>query len=322
MAGFKKLIFIQIITWLLCIAAGSYFISVSFNNAVSEAQKNAQTTVTKYINEISFDDTSAKNFKKIIADGKTFSSFTLRDYQGVEVFSVESPSHLPMFAEFIQSNFNSIRPQFAVNDAADVKVEFTLNIQRLAEQLQTSLFIVILISAILVIIPIILMKSIFYRLNKNISITVADIIDIYINQNQVNNDLETALDGSQLKKLGKDLVPSFNRLSHFLKSKSDDIQTAAQVIKHEAYKDVITALGNRNMFVEYYEKNIENTEKSTFGALAMVRCSELQAINQSRGYQKGDPLYCLMYLLKKLNALAKIYNRALRNINKTKSSPQ
>jgi diguanylate cyclase (GGDEF)-like protein len=288
MAGFKKLIFIQIITWLLCIAAGSYFISVSFNNAVSEAQKNAQTTVTKYINEISFDDTSAKNFKKIIADGKTFSSFTLRDYQGVEVFSVESPSHLPMFAEFIQSNFNSIRPQFAVNDAADVKVEFTLNIQRLAEQLQTSLFIVILISAILVIIPIILMKSIFYRLNKNISITVADIIDIYINQNQVNNDLETALDGSQLKKLGKDLVPSFNRLSHFLKSKSDDIQTAAQVIKHEAYKDVITALGNRNMFVEYYEKNIENTEKSTFGALAMVRCSELQAINQSRGYQKGD----------------------------------
>ena len=288
MAGFKKLIFVQIITWLLCIAAGTYFISVSFNNAVSDAQKNAQTTVTKYINEISFNDASAQNLKKIIADGKTFSSFTLRDYQGNEVFSIDTPPRLPIFANFIQSNLNSIRPQFAVNDAADVKVEFTLNIERLAEQLQTSLFIVILISAILVIIPIILMKSIFYRLNKNISMTVADTIDIYINQNQVNNDLETALDGSKLKNLGKDLVPSFNRLSHFLKSKNEDIQSAAQNIKHEAYKDVITALGNRNMFVEYYEKNIENTEKSTFGALAMVRCSELQAINQSRGYQKGD----------------------------------
>ncbi|WP_024609647.1 GGDEF domain-containing protein [Pseudoalteromonas sp. TB64] len=288
MAGFKKLIFVQIITWLLCIAAGTYFISVSFNNAVSDAQKNAQTTVTKYINEISFNDDSAQNLKKIIADGKTFSSFTLRDYQGNEVFSIDTPSRLPIFANFIQSNLNSIRPQFAVNDAADIKIEFTLNIERLAEQLQTALFIVIVISAALVIIPIILMKSIFYRLNKNISMTVADTIDIYINQNQVNNDLETALDGSKLKNLGKDLVPSFNRLSHFLKSKSDDIQSAAQDIKHEAYKDVITALGNRNMFVEYYEKNIENTEKSTFGALAMVRCSELQAINQSRGYQKGD----------------------------------
>ncbi|MBH0058583.1 GGDEF domain-containing protein [Pseudoalteromonas sp. SWXJZ94C] len=288
MAGFKKLIFVQIITWLLCIAAGTYFISVSFNNAVSDAQKNAQTTVTKYINEISFNDDSAQNLKKIIADGKTFSSFTLRDYQGNEVFSIDTPSRLPIFANFIQSNLNSIRPQFAVNDAADIKIEFTLNIERLAEQLQTALFIVIVISAALVIIPIILMKSIFYRLNKNISMTVADTIDIYINQNQVNNDLETALDGSKLKNLGKDLVPSFNRLSHFLKSKNEDIQSAAQDIKHEAYKDVITALGNRNMFVEYYEKNIENTEKSTFGALAMVRCSELQAINQSRGYQKGD----------------------------------
>lgn len=42
------------------------------------------------------------------------------------------------------------------------------------------------------------------------------------------------------------------------------------------------------MFVDYYEKNIENTEVSTFGSLALVRCSELQSINQSRGYQKGD----------------------------------
>ncbi|WP_347080532.1 GGDEF domain-containing protein, partial [Escherichia coli] len=78
------------------------------------------------------------------------------------------------------------------------------------------------------------------------------------------------------------------RLAHFLQSKHDDIQNAAHSIKQEAYKDVVTELGNRNMFVEYYEKHIESSEKSTFGSLAMVRCSELQAINQTRGYQKGD----------------------------------
>lgn len=288
MAGFKKLIFIQIISWLLCVAAGSYLISVSFDNAVSDAQKAAQTTVTKYINGLTLDNTSAQNLKQSIADGNTFSSFTLRDYQGAEIFSINSPTHLPMFAGFVQSSFNSVRPQFAVNDAADIKVEFTLNIQHLAEQLQISLFIVIAISAILVIIPIILMQSIFYQLNKSISTTVSDIIDIYINQDQVDENLDTALDSSRLKKLGKDLVPSFNRLSHFLKTKSEDMQSAAMTIKHEAYKDIITALGNRNMFVEYYEKNIENSEQSTFGSLAMIRCSELQAINQSRGYQKGD----------------------------------
>ncbi|KAA1154251.1 MULTISPECIES: EAL domain-containing protein [Pseudoalteromonas] len=287
MAGFKKLIFIQIISWLLCVAAGSYFISVSFDNAVSEAQKNAQASVTNYINDLSFDDNLVQNLKKSLADGKTFSSFTLRDYQGAEVFNVNSPIDLPLFADFIQSIFNSARPQFAVNKAADIKVEFTVNIQHLAEQLQISLFIIIFISAVLVIIPIILMQSIFYQLNKSISMTVSDVIDVYINQNQAG-ELETVLDSSKLKSLGKDLVPSFNRLSHFLKTKNEYIQSEALSIKHEAYKDVITALGNRNMFVEYYEKNIENSEQSTFGSLAMIRCSELQAINQSRGYQKGD----------------------------------
>ncbi|MBH0021018.1 GGDEF domain-containing protein [Pseudoalteromonas sp. SWXJ133] len=288
MAGFKKLIFIQIISWLLCVAAGSYLISISFDTAVSDAQKNAQATVTKYVNDLSLNEISAQNLKQSIADGKTFSSFTLRDYQGAEVFSINPPTQLPMFADFVLSSFNSARPQFAVNSARDIKVEFVLNIEHLATQLQTSLFIVIFISAILVIIPIILMKSIFYHLNKNISTTVADIIDIYINQNHVDNDLETVLDGTRLKKMGKDLVPSFNRLSHFLKNKNEDLQNAAMSIKHEAYKDVITSLGNRNMFVEYYEKHVENSQQSTFGSLAMVRCSELQAINQSRGYQKGD----------------------------------
>ena len=288
MAGFKKLILIQLISWLLCVVAGTYFISAQFDSAVSDAQINAQNTITKYIDNSSFNDEAAQNLKNALADGKTFSRFTLRDFQGAEVFTINSPARLPMFAQFIESVFNSVRPQFAVNTAADIKVEFTINIQHLGEQLQTSFFIVFFMSAILVIIPVILMKSIFYRLNRNISMTIADVIDIYINQNQASNDLKIALDGSKLQKLGKDLVPSFNRLSYFLKSKNDDIQNAALSIKQEAYKDVITALGNRNMFVEYYEKNIENVEQSTFGSLAMIRCSELQIINQTRGYQKGD----------------------------------
>ncbi|WP_405599787.1 MULTISPECIES: EAL domain-containing protein [unclassified Pseudoalteromonas] len=288
MAGFKKLILIQLISWLLCVVAGTYFISAQFDSAVSDAQINAQNTITKYIDNSSFNDEAAQNLKNALADGKTFSRFTLRDFQGAEVFTINSPARLPVFAQFIESVFNSVRPQFAVNTAADIKVEFTINIQHLGEQLQTSFFIVFFMSAILVIIPVILMKSIFYRLNRNISMTIADVIDIYINQNQASNDLKIALDGSKLQKLGKDLVPSFNRLSYFLKSKNDDIQNAALSIKQEAYKDVITALGNRNMFVEYYEKNIENVEQSTFGSLAMIRCSELQIINQTRGYQKGD----------------------------------
>ena len=288
MAGFKKLIFIQLISWLLFALLGGYFIALSFDSAVSDAQQKAQNVVSAYINTQTLDELAPEKIKHALADGSTFSKFVIRDQAGQVVSSVESSQSLPLFAEIVNATFNSIRPQFAVNQASDIKVEFTINAHNLASLLQQALFVVILISGLIALLPIIYMKSMFRRLNRKISTTVADIVDIYINQNQIDDDLEQSIDTTSLKKLSKDLIPSFNRLSHFLQTKHDDIQNNALNIKKEAYKDVVTNLGNRNMFVEYYEKNIENAEKSTFGSLAMVRCSELQAINQTRGYQKGD----------------------------------
>ena len=98
-------------------------------------------------------------------------------------------------------------------------------------------------------------KTIVKHINDNICTDVADVIDIYINQNQLGDDFATKIDSPELAKLGKSLIPSFNRLSHFLKSKNDNIKNAAHTIKREAYKDGVTELGNRNMFVDYYEKN-------------------------------------------------------------------
>jgi diguanylate cyclase (GGDEF)-like protein len=288
MAAFKKLIFIQLMAWLILVTAGCYFISQNFDSAIGNAQKNAQATVEQYIKNLSATDISADNLKSTLATSETFSRFTLRDYQGAEVFSISNTPKLPFIAELIQSNYNSVRPQYATNNNADIKVEFKLNIAYLADQFQTAFFIVFAISTLLALIPVILMKSIVEHINTNVCMGVADVIDIYINQNQLSDDFATKFDSSQLEKLGKNLIPSFNRLSYFLKNKNDDIKTAAHTIKREAYKDGITDLGNRNMFVDYYEKHIENTEVSTFGSLALVRCSELQSINQSRGYQKGD----------------------------------
>ncbi|NMM40240.1 EAL domain-containing protein [Pseudoalteromonas arctica] len=288
MAGFKKLIFIQLLSWLLFASVGGYFVASAFDNAVSDEQYKTQSVVNNYISQHSIAEITPDKLQQVLADGNTFSSFILRDQQGKELINIQSPTSLPVVAQLVDTSFNSIRPQFAVNQASDIKVEFTINANNLGLILQQALFVVILVSGLVAIIPIVFMKTMFSKLNRNISMTVAEVIDIYINENQLNNGLETAINNNKIKQLGVDLVPSFNRLSHFLQSKHDDIQNAAQSIKQEAYKDVVTELGNRNMFVEYYEKYIESSEKSTFGSLAMVRCSELQAINQTRGYQKGD----------------------------------
>lgn len=288
MAGFKKLITLQLLSWILFSIIGTVFVAKGFDLAVSEAQINTQTMVTRYIENKTLADVSAEHVKQALDNGKVFSTFIVRDYEGKTVLQVANPTQLPLGVSMLEGMFNSIRPQFAVNKAKDIKIEFVINANSQAEVLQQALLLMFIISGLVAFIPLFYMQAIYKRLNRRVSTTVADAVDVYITQNQKTANLSSDFDTNELNTLGPDLAPSFNRLAQFLKTKQDDIQSSAQSIKQEAYKDVVTGLGNRNMFVEFYEQNIETSPKKGFGSLAMVRCSELQMINQTRGYQKGD----------------------------------
>ena len=288
MAGFKKLIFLQLSLWLTFSLIGTFFFASSFDSAVSRAQQSAQVMVTQYIQNKTMDNVTPDHIRQALSNGNVFSTFIVRDFNGDTVLNVDTAAPLPVLAEMIEASINAIRPQFSVNVAKDIKIEFMINAQSQAQLLQQALLLLFILTALVAFIPIIYMKAIYKRLNRNVSITVANAVDVYITQNQVTESIENEFNTTKMQALGAELAPSFNRLAHFLKSKQEDIQTAAQSIKQEAYKDVITGLGNRNMFVEYYEHQIESSNKKSFGTLAMIRCSELQVINQTRGYQKGD----------------------------------
>ncbi|MCG7537703.1 EAL domain-containing protein [Pseudoalteromonas sp. OOF1S-7] len=288
MAGFKKLIFLQLISWIVFSALGSFLIASSFDNAVSRAQQNAQSMVSNYIQEKTMADVTPEHIRLSLGSGNVFSSFIVRDFAGQTVLNINTQSEMPVLAGIIAETMNSVRPQFAVNTSKDIKIEFLINVQSQAQLLQQALIFMIIVSALMAFFPIFYMKTIYRKLNRNVSMTVADAVDIYITQNQVSESIDQDFNTNKVAELGAELAPSFNRLAHFLKSKQEDIKSAAQSIKQEAYKDVVTGLGNRNMFVEYYEHQIESASDKSFGSLAMVRCSELQMINQTRGYQKGD----------------------------------
>ncbi|MCF2907303.1 EAL domain-containing protein [Pseudoalteromonas sp. DL2-H2.2] len=288
MAGFKKLIFLQLISWIVFSALGSFLVASSFDNAVSRAQQNAQSMVSNYIQEKTMADVTPEHIRLSLGSGNVFSSFIVRDFAGQTVLNINTQSEMPALAGVIANAMNSVRPQFAVNKSKDIKIEFLINVQSQAQLLQQAMIFMIIISALMAFIPIFYMKTIYRKLNRNVSMTVADAVDIYITQNQVSESIDQDFNTNKVAELGAELAPSFNRLAHFLKSKQEDIKSAAQSIKQEAYKDVVTGLGNRNMFVEYYEHQIESASDKSFGSLAMIRCSELQMINQTRGYQKGD----------------------------------
>ena len=63
-------------------------------------------------------------------------------------------------------------------------------------------------------------------------------------------------------------------------------------LEKEAYVDQLTQLDNRNRFVQFHEKQIMQDSPVKFGVLVIVRCSELQTINQIHGYNEGDKYIC------------------------------
>ncbi|OHU85813.1 MULTISPECIES: EAL domain-containing protein [Pseudoalteromonas] len=288
MASFKKLVLLQFFSWLIFSLLGVLFFASSFDSAVSKAQQSAQAMVTQYIHDKTMAEVTPQHIQTALADGQVFSTFIVRNFNGETVLNISEPNSLPVLASIIESSINAVRPQFAVNKTKDIKIEFVINAQSQGQLLQQTMLLTFAVTALLAFIPIFYMRTIYRRLIRNVSTTVADAVDVYITRNQNSANIDSEFDTEEMQSLGADLTPSFKRLAHFLKSKEHDIKSAAQSIKQEAYKDVITGLGNRNMFVEYYEHHIESATKKTFGSLAMIRCSELQIINQTRGYQKGD----------------------------------
>ncbi len=261
MAGFKKLITLQLLSWFLFSLIGTFFVARGFDQAVSEAQVSTQTMVTRYIENKTLADVSPEHIELALNNGKVFSTFIVRDYEGKTVLQIATPNTLPFGVSLIESIFNSIRPQFAVNKAKDIKIEFVINASSQADLLQQALLLMFLISALVAFIPVVYMQAIYKRLNRRVSMTVADAVEVYITQNQQQSLVSSDFSTDDLEELGSDLAPSFNRLAQFLKTKQEDIQNAALSIKQEAYKDVVTGLGNRNMFVEYYEQQIESSPK-------------------------------------------------------------
>ncbi|WP_114326449.1 EAL domain-containing protein [Candidatus Colwellia aromaticivorans] len=59
-------------------------------------------------------------------------------------------------------------------------------------------------------------------------------------------------------------------------------------LEKEAYVDHLTKIDNRNRFVQFYENQVVQESPVQFGVLIIIRCSELQTINQIHGYKEGD----------------------------------
>ncbi len=284
MAGLKKILLIQMLLLILISCLGSYLIVTNFQNFVVKQQLKTQRAVSLYIRNHPEQVESPEHAKQI-QQIFNLNSLYVRTEDRKTIFSQPANlNYLPPITNMLLDSTNFIRPQFAVNSKTKSKFEFTVTLDDASNLLQTSLIWFILIVLVLILVPLTIVKMVIHQASTKVAEAMSTMVDDLIHKDAEHAQLEN----DNANGITSSIFPSIVRLNTFLRKKQKEIENSAFQIKQDAYKDSVTELGNRNMFVEFYEQHIENNDKVGFGSLALIRCSELQLINQTRGYQKGD----------------------------------
>ncbi len=94
--------------------------------------------------------------------------------------------------------------------------------------------------------------------------------------------------GNQISKECQPLYETLNQQYQKLSQQIDKWKSSAESLKHESELDELTGLANRRSFLDHFNQLLKSERANKFGCLAIVRATELQAINQSRGFEAGD----------------------------------
>lgn len=108
---------------------------------------------------------------------------------------------------------------------------------------------------------------------------------------QLNSEQALPLAQFNTESIPKECLPLIEPLNQIHQNSQQQIEqwkASAESLQVEAKVDELTGLANRNCFLDYLKQALTDLSADQFGVLAIVRATELQSINQSRGYHEGD----------------------------------
>lgn len=299
MVGLTRFVITQLLFFLIAVGICGYTINSGLQQYASNHQLQIQRAIDfelKNISPISSEQLS--DYAKALKSRYQLDRLIIKDTDNNTLFNDGGNlAYLPFLAHQVQNIEPYIRPQFAASEDESMRVEFTVRIAQATQNAQDNFIIAFTLFLVLSLVPFVVLKATLVQAHNRIGDAMSDMVDKYIAADKTDSQLDTgSLQGGL-----SNLFPIIMRLNTFLKRKNKEIEEKAQDIKREAYKDTVTGLGNRNLFIEHYGELVENEEKSSFGMLAVVRCSELNLINQTRGYQMGD-----QYITEVANIILKV----------------
>ncbi|MCF4009400.1 EAL domain-containing protein [Rheinheimera sp. UJ63] len=230
----------------------------------------------------------------VTADGKSLSrqldrSFKLKSLQvrrldGTILYEQSNNAYQTSFISQLLALAGKADDTVTIKDEQqDVLVRYELDHRATLKGMQYFLFVLVASPFILFMLPVLIIKNSLQRKYRRISRVVNETIEAFLSDNK-----QTKAENSQLPAEFSEISISLRKLAQYTSQQAEKMKADAQLIAEEAYKDTVTGLPNRNRFVQNYEEHFNNTSQANYGIFGITRCTELQSINQTRGFHEGD----------------------------------
>ena len=86
------------------------------------------------------------------------------------------------------------------------------------------------------------------------------------------------------------VVQAMNRMTRQLKVVFDEQVSMIEQVRHQAYEDPVTGLGNELFFNSHFQARLEAPEESVNGAVLILKLKDFQSYNEKYGRATGDLL--------------------------------
>jgi len=164
----------------------------------------------------------------------------------------------------------------------ELQIKFAPNFDQSNATFMQAFWLLLLAPLVLCLIPALLALMMMGGLLKKANHTISQAIERFM------RDPAADLHVQELPADFHDVTQSLIKFAGFSQKQFNEMSQTAKQVTEDAFKDGVTGLPNRNRFVQYYEDHLREGHQADFGVFAITRCTELQNINQSRGYHEGD----------------------------------
>ncbi len=279
MSIFRRLLVLNFLTFLLLSMALVASYSVLLAQHVSDMQKGHAKTLRHMVSTQL--ELEPKQLAKELKQAFDYSQLSFTENGGSSLYDYEDNGAQESFS-FLLLNALGLMPEgnrVSINETG-------LNIHyKLRFKAEFKLFDLVFYASLSAIFVVLILLSITIRIFilRLVRRTVHNISNVL---NEHNTDSIEHWNG--LPEEFRPLTESLDNLQHNYENKLQQWKDSADSYRVEATSDELTGLKNRISFVEYFEDKLIDLDSLDFGILAVTRATELNNVNQNRGYQAGD----------------------------------